>query len=153
MSEYANSCEYYNVDSLCSAVSESEKATSNRQARCLNEEKLACCYICSARRECPISCRYLGNSDGGAARVEAKGIEPEIPVDINKNMQTNQAETAAVAYCSSCNAEMAQTTTALNINGWKGPDPKAPGDVLPVTVYMCPQCGKIEFKANKHKQD
>ncbi len=67
-----------------------------------------------------------------------------------------QSENTPVTYCSSCNVEMSQTKTMLKINGWQGPNPKLGGDdsskveELPVLVCLCPQCGKIEFRADKN---
>jgi len=52
---------------------------------------------------------------------------------------------------------MSQTRTKFRINGWEGLHPKLTGDdlgergeeLLPVIVYLCPKCGKIEFRADE----
>jgi hypothetical protein len=55
-----------------------------------------------------------------------------------------------VSFCFSCNTEMAWTKTQLTIDGWNGPKPtQATDNVLPVTICLCPKCGKIEFKADQ----
>ena len=161
MSDLANSCEYLTIDELCSAVSESEKAKANRQVRCQNEEKMSCCYICLSRRECAFSCKFLGNIGTEAPSVEAEKTEPPNTVDPDQEIQPPQTENAPVAFCALCNVEMGQTKTKFKIDGWNGPHPKLSDDdtgdeFLPAIVYLCPQCGKIEFKAaignelNKH---
>ena len=53
-------CEYLDGD-LCSAIVEGEpKAT--RQKSCTNATKNLCCYLCSDRKSCVISCEYLDNT-------------------------------------------------------------------------------------------
>jgi hypothetical protein len=59
-----------------------------------------------------------------------------------------QEANASVALCSLCNVEMSQARTQFKIDGWKGPQPKLSGEALSVNVYLCPVCGKIEFKAD-----
>ncbi len=155
MSDLANSCEYLTVEKSCSAVSESEKAKANRQARCQNDEKMACCYLCLSRRECTISCKYLGQIEDDSASVEAPKTEAENSFNHDKEVNVNQTQNAPVMNCPLCNAEMSQTKTKFSIDGWKGPHPKLTdddsgklGEELPLIVYACPQCGKIEFRVD-----
>ena len=69
----------------------------------------------------------------------------------------NKTENAAVIFCSLCNVEMYQTKTKFKIDGWKESNQKRDGDdsarfgaeVLPVIVYLCPKCGKIDFRADE----
>ena len=152
MSDLANSCEYLTIDRLCSAVAESEKAKANRQVRCQNEEKMGCCYICLSRRECAFSCKFLGNIGTEAPQVEDEKTVLQSTVDSGQEIEAPQTENAAVAFCALCNVEMGQTKTKFKIDGWSGPHPKLSGDdagdeFLSAIVYLCPQCGKIEFKA------
>ncbi len=155
MSDLANSCEYLTIEKSCSAVSESEKAKANRQARCQNDEKTACCYLCLSRRECAISCKYLGRFEGESSPIEAEKTEADHTFNEDEKTEVSQTDKPPVC-CSLCNVEMPQTKTKFRIDGWKGPHPKLSGDdlrelgeELPVIVYACPQCGKIEFRVDK----
>jgi acetone carboxylase gamma subunit len=57
--------------------------------------------------------------------------------------------------CSSCKAKMHEGKTKIRISGWEESGPKQSIPVseasekewLPVRVYLCPQCGKIELVA------
>ena len=52
---------------------------------------------------------------------------------------------------------MLQTRTKLRISGWEGSNQKLADDdteklgeeFLNVIVYLCPKCGKIEFRADE----
>jgi hypothetical protein len=55
------------------------------------------------------------------------------------------SEDVPVVWC--CGIEMSWAKTTLNVDDWKGAPSKL-GKVLPVIVYMCPRCGKIEFKVD-----
>jgi len=154
LSDLANCCEYLTIEKLCSAISESEKAKANRQLRCRNDEKMTCCYLCLSSRECAISCKYLGKNENESALVDAEKTNAESTFDDDKETEVNQTKNSTVACCSSCNVEMSQTKTKFRIDGWKGLHPKLPGDdageeFLSAIVYLCPQCGKIEFRANE----
>jgi hypothetical protein len=154
LSDLANSCEYLTIEKLCSAVSESEKAKANRQERCQNDEKMTCCYICLSRRDCAISCKFLGNIGNESPPVETEKTEPPSKFTDDKKTEAPQTENAPVTCCPLCNVEMSQTRTKFTINGWIGLHPKPVGDdsgeeFLPVIVYLCPQCGKIEFRADE----
>lgn len=156
MSDLANSCEYLTIEKSCLAVSESEKAKANRQLRCQNDEKNACCYLCLSRRECVISCKYLGRFESESSPIEVSKTEAESTFSDDKKTEVYETQNAPVACCSLCNVEMSQTKTKFRIDGWKGPHPKLSGDdlrelgeELPVIVYACPQCGRLEFRADK----
>jgi hypothetical protein len=152
LSDLANSCEYLTIDKLCSAVSESEKAKANRNIRCQNEEKTSCCYICQIRRGCQIKCKFLGNTE-----IDFRPTETRKTTNENTETETKtEASTSKEApmFCSSCNGEMSQGKTQLKVNNWKGLNLKLAGEgldkseMLSTVVYLCPQCGKIEFKAD-----
>jgi predicted RNA-binding Zn-ribbon protein involved in translation (DUF1610 family) len=66
-----------------------------------------------------------------------------------RKVETLQLVNIPVAFCFSCNTEMAWAKTQFTVDNWKGNTASIlTGDkVLPVTVFLCPQCGKIEFKA------
>jgi hypothetical protein len=132
---------------------ESEKAKARRQERCQNEEKMTCCYVCLSRRECAISCRFLGNVKNEPSSVEAEKTEAQSTFSNDKENEAPQTENAPVTCCSLCNVEMSQTRTKFAINGWEGLRPKLAGDdlgELPVIVYLCPQCGRVEFRADEN---
>jgi len=109
-----------------------------------------------SRRECAIKCTFLGNIENEPSPLEAEKAEAESTFNNGKKTETYQAKNAPVA-CSLCNVEMSQTRTKFRIDGWGGLHPKLTGDdsgklgeeLLPVIVYLCPQCGKIEFKADE----
>ena len=155
MSDLANSCEYLTFEKLCSAVSESEKAKARRQVRCQNDEKTTCCYLCLTIQGCTIKCKFLGNTENDISPIESEKTEPENAFDKAKEPKAYQKENAPTVCCSSCNVGMAQTRTKFSINGWEGKDPKLGGDgsgklELQAIVYVCPQCGKVEFRADKN---
>ena len=150
MSDLANSCEYLTIEKSCSAIYESEKAKANRQLRCQNEDKMACCYLCLSRQECAIRCSYLGQIKG------EKSLQVETQEKNPKNYETLQEqEVALVNYCSLCNVEMSQGKTSFNIENWKGPNPKPDNEsnIIPATIYLCPKCGRIEFKLDKKQNE
>ncbi len=155
LSDLANSCEYLTIEKLCSAVSESEKAKASRLLRCQNDEKMTCCYLCSSRRECVTPCKFLGNIEPDSPAIEAKKAEAENVLRDDKKPEKYKDRNAQVT-CSECYIEMSQAKTKFNINEWEGLNPKFVGDSgklgeeLHVIVYICPQCGKIEFRLMKN---
>jgi hypothetical protein len=104
-----------------------------------------------SRRECAFSCKFLGNIGNETQLVEAEKAEPQRTVDYDQKTEVPQTESAPVTFCALCNVEMGQTKTKFKIDGWSGPHPKlsceGQEEFLPAIVYLCPQCGKIEFKA------
>jgi hypothetical protein len=152
LSDLANSCEYLTIDKLCSAVSESEKAKANRNIRCQNEEKASCCYICEIRRDCLIKCKFLGNTENDFRPTENEKATDEVTRTETKTQTSTSKETPF--FCSSCSGEMSQAKTQFKVNNWKGLNPQLASEgldkseMLSAIVYLCPQCGKIEFKAD-----
>ena len=160
MSDLAKSCEYLTNEKLCLAVSESEKAQAARQARCKNDEKTTCCYLCMLVLDCDTPCKFLGTSENVPLKIEREKAPIETPIIDEQKALEEKTENAPVTFCSACEVEMAQTRTKFTINGWKGsPQKSAGGDSgklseqeLPVIVYLCPKCGKIDFKAEKQNK-
>ncbi|MGD6933500.1 MAG: hypothetical protein ACQCN5_04765 [Candidatus Bathyarchaeia archaeon] len=146
MSDLANSCEYLNMDKTCTAFTDNHKAQASRQLKCQNDEKNVCCYLCAFRQQCAISCKYLGQTPTFSTLKPETETAPTIEKELE--VEASKFETVPVAFCFSCNVEMAWAKTSFNIDGWRGPKPALPGKVLPVTVYLCPKCGKIEFRAD-----
>jgi hypothetical protein len=159
LSDLANSCEYLTSEKLCLAVSESEKAKAARQVRCKNDDKMTCCYLCMFVMDCATPCQFLGNTE-----TEPQQIDPEkTPVNSTTISEQRQEEDKKVStigtYCSECSAEMSQTRTKLRIDGWEGSHQKSADEdsgriaeeELPVIVYLCRKCGKIEFRAEEKR--
>jgi hypothetical protein len=156
LSDLANSCEYITSEKLCLAVSESEKAKAARQVRCKNDEKMTCCYICLFKRECAINCRFLGNIENESQQIEAEKTEADNAFINDEKIEEDKTKNATFTRCSLCNVEMSQTRTQFRINGWEvsnqklaNDDSRKPDELLPVIVYLCPKCGKIEFMADE----
>jgi len=153
LSDLANSCEYLTIEKLCSAVLESEKAKANRQLRCQNEETPSCCYVCYSRRECTISCNFLGNTENQCSVVEIEKPVAQSAVNAGTKPEVAQTKQNPTMYCSLCNIEMSQGKTKFKIDEWVGPQPNENSgtciEELPVWVYLCPSCGKIDFKADE----
>jgi hypothetical protein len=159
LSDLASSCEYHTIEKTCIAVSESTKAQANRQLRCLNDEKQSCCYVCDSRSECAISCKFLGSIENTPKPQEAPNPQPESTITTTKPAPANPTSLSKdfpVAYCSSCNVEMSPKKTKLKFDDSDAAQSKQFGDytpqtedTLPVIVYLCPLCGKIEFRANR----
>jgi hypothetical protein len=84
--------------------------------------------------------------------------EPEKPVaqstanDVTKP-EIAQTKKVPTVCCSLCTIEMSQGKTKFKIDEWEGQQPNTHlgefGEDLPVTIHLCPKCGKIEFKAQK----
>lgn len=147
LSDLANSCEYLTVDKSCLVVLENQKAKSNRNIRCQNEDKSACCYLCIFRQGCAISCNYLGQTSEAS---QSETSEKETETDSTTRTEADKTD-APIAYCPLCNFEMAQTKTKFETENWRGPTPALNGEALPVLVYLCPKCGKIELQFDKNQ--
>lgn len=99
----------------------------------------------------------MGNTEDETSPIVSEKTELENTFGEDKEPKAIQKENAPTAYCTSCNVQMAQTRTKFSINGWDVLDPKLAGDdlnkfELQAIVYVCPQCGKIELKADKNKE-
>jgi len=147
------SCEYLTIEKTCTAVSESEKAQAARQRRCANDEKMSCCYLCSLKQKCELSCSYLGKmSDEPPQTKNAEDDKSK-----TDKIEAAITDNAPSVTCSSCNATMHEGKTKLRISGWDDAGQNLGGEDLaaseekwlPVTVYLCPQCGKLEFAADE----
>lgn len=142
LSNLANSCEYLTSEKLCLAVSENEKAKTSRQVRCKNEEKMTCCYLCMFVMDCATPCRFLGGAEN-QPQIEPEKAQINITPISEEKPEENKTKEAAATCCSSCYIEMSQIRTTFRIDGREGEE------VLPVIVYLCPKCGKIDLKADE----
>lgn len=157
MSDLTNSCEYLTSEKLCLAVSENEKTKAARQVRCKNDEKMTCCYLCMFVMDCATPCRFLGNIGNEPQRIDSEKIKTDDAFISEEKLENEKTESATVTCCTLCNVEMSQTRTKLRISGWEGSNQKLADDnseklgeeFLPVIVYLCPKCGKIEFRADE----
>jgi RNase P subunit RPR2 len=140
LEELAVSCEYLTSDKLCLAVSESEKAKAGRQVRCENHEKMGCCYVCLFKRECAIGCTYLGNFENEPQQIRGEKSEATSTHTKDEKSEVANAEKVQTVTCFSCNLEMCQTKTKIRIDE---------EETLPVIVYLCTKCGKMEFAAEE----
>jgi hypothetical protein len=149
LSDLAKSCEYLTNEKLCLAVSDSEKAKASRQVRCKNDEKTACCYLCMFVLDCATPCRFLGKTENDSSPVEVEKTNTE-RVFVNENkIEEDKSKNTPVPCCPFCSHEMSKTRTEFKIDGWEGTNRKLGEEVLPVIVYLCPQCGKIDFMVDK----
>ena len=138
-------CKYLAQDRQCLAILDNDEAKEVRKLSCENDQELNCCYLCSFRSDCEISCNYLGDS---------KTI-PE-----NENV-TEQKPTNQIIRCESCHLKMKSANINLRIGGWGGLWKLLPGgelgelneELLPVTVYVCPECGNMKLKAEKKTKE
>ena len=150
MSDLANSCEYLNIDKTCAHLNDAPKAKTFRELKCENTKNITgCCYLCIFRSKCAISCKYLGQFETtNEPQKLTKNQTVEDPKGLTDNI--SQFESGPVAFCFSCNVEMAWTKTQFQIDNWNGPSSNilTHDKVLPVTVLLCLKCGKIEFKTN-----
>lgn len=155
LSDLASCCEYLTNEKLCQAVIESEKAKAARQSRCQNEEKMTCCYLCMLVMDCAAPCQFLGTNEKVPLKKETEKVPVESAIIGEQKLEDEKLENTPVTFCSGCNVEMAKTRSKLTIDGWKGSqkdDLQNLGEKeLPIIVYLCPKCGKIDFMAEQKK--
>jgi hypothetical protein len=148
LASLANSCEYLTTDKTCAVFNDNSQAKANRQLKCKNSQNAtSCCYLCVFRLQCVIRCKYLGQSENN---IEPQYATENTCTDTVKELtvETLPSESVPVSFCDSCNVEMAWAKTQFTVDNWKGNTVLLFNDkVLPVTVLLCPRCGKIEFKA------
>ncbi len=147
MANLASSCEYLTNEKLCLAVSESEKSRAIRQVRCKNDEKTTCCYLCMFVLDCANPCRFLGGYENEPQQVDSDKIKIDNSVTSEKETKVNEIENASLTFCTSCNVEMSQGKTKFKIDS--DGSTRFGAEVLPVIVYLCPKCGKIDFRADE----
>ena len=151
MSNLDNSCKYLTNEKLC----ENELEKASRQLRCRNVENMTCCYLCMFVLNCATPCQFSGNSE----------VEPQIinhtqtPVKntvINEQQQKeDKTKSNPITCCPSCNNEMLQTQTKFKIDKdscqklTNSNLMKTSKKELPIIVYICPKCGKIDLKVDE----
>jgi hypothetical protein len=151
LSDLANSCEYLNIDKTCAHLSDNPKAKTFRQLKCENSQNVTlCCYLCTFRSQCVTSCKYLGQIENFS---KPQNVAENTCTGAAQGLKDNlsQLESVLVAFCFSCNVEMVWTKTQFTIEQWRGTSSSmltSDDKLLPVTVLLCPKCGKIEFKTD-----
>ena len=107
--------------------------------------------------DCANPCRFLGGYENEPQQVEPEKTKINSSVISEEKTEVDKTENASFTFCSLCNVEMLQTKTKFKIDGWKESIQKLDGDdsarfgteVLPVIVYLCKKCGKINFRADE----
>jgi hypothetical protein len=120
-------------------VLENPKSKTARQLNCQNQEKTACCYLCTNKKICQINCKYLGNAENTTFQVGTQKNEKE--TEFKEKPEAAQTTNSEDASCLFCSAEMARYKTKFKIEGLNSD--------LSATIFVCPKCGKIEFKADE----
>ncbi len=127
----AEECEYFD-NGQCGALV--KEGTMSRDESCLNVNRSSCCYRCSRKDSCEISCDYL---DDPETDTNAKAT------DFSNKPILNQARTLAsqASDCPKCGGEMIEGMTTNYVRILKPGD--LSGDL--VAVFYCRQCGFVEF--------
>jgi hypothetical protein len=146
MTEPKVECEYLE-NGNCQSITSDDEAKEARKVGCNNDNEEACCYLCTYYHGCEISCVYLG---------ENKRI-------IKRKQNVTEGTLSKILRCSSCDQKMVFREINLRIGGWSGalkginPALDTIGELgeqlLPVILYICPKCGKLEFKAQEKAKE
>ena len=97
--------------------------------------------------DCANPCRFLGGYENEPQQVATEKININSSVISEEETEVNKTENASVTFCSLCNVEMSQAKTKFKIDG--DDSARFGAEVLHVIVYLCPNCGKIDFKADE----
>ena len=130
-------------DGNCTSVMDNEEVKEARKISCSSDNEQACCYLCFRYKGCEISCNFLGEN-----KNKFKG-KPSIGSFENKPVR--------VLRCPLCDSKMLNTKANLRVGGWTGLMQLVPfgslgelgEELLPVTLHVCPKCGKLEFMAQE----
>jgi hypothetical protein len=78
--DHVSECEFLVGDDSCRAVKESDMGAL-RKDKCQNTIKDACCYKCSLRVNCEISCDLLDKTNEEEVPEKSQSVEQEIASD------------------------------------------------------------------------
>ena len=141
------SCEYLKNGDSCSAISGNDEARAARHESCENDNEEACCYFCPFYHTCRISCVYLGEN------------KRKRTSDLKIDDKTETTPKPIVRKCPLCDLKMRHARINLRVGGWEGYYRGLPFGIseigedqerlLPVVVYVCLKCGKLEFFAGE----
>jgi hypothetical protein len=99
--------------------------------------------------DCATPCRFLGGPQSDTKQTYTEN-KKNIPVaEAKEKPSEDQKESVSAAWCYLCNVEMDQGKSKLRLDECKGSLSKLGDKELPVIVFLCPKCGKIEFKADQ----
>jgi RNase P subunit RPR2 len=135
----ARGCEFF-AEGQCKALVKEE--TMKRDEACLNANKASCCYTCSRKDSCEISCDYLGDSK--------TNTEAETPYSTSEPILQQAKDLASRGgMCPKCGGEMIQGETSNYVRILK------PGDLSgdPVVAFYCRECGFVEFYKNASSKE
>jgi hypothetical protein len=104
-----------------------------------------------------MNCKFLGSAENESQQIGPKKTQAETAVVNKEKIEADKTKNATVACCSSCNVEMSQTKTKFKISGWPESQRKLADDdslkfgdeFLPAIVFLCPKCGRIEFRVEE----
>ena len=117
-------CEYLKEEE-CNSILNSAEGKAARKKSCKNKNKSTCCNLCSLSYVCDFSCDYFGEKK-----------------------------------CLLCDSNMYYSKMDLRVGGWEGFTKAVLGHSLgqigemsekklPVIVYVCSNCNKLEFFADE----
>jgi len=131
MKKVAEDCEYFDTGQCKALVSEGAIV---RDESCLNQNKSSCCYRCSRRDSCDVSCDHL---DGLKTDSD---LETE---DSLKDAAVKEARTleSGESGCPKCGGEMLAGSASSSFRILKDGD--LTGDY--VLILYCRECGYVEF--------
>jgi hypothetical protein len=137
-------CEFLR-DGNCFSIMANDEAKETRIISCSNSNVQACCYLCNHSQGCEISCHFLGEN-----KREPRNNQPE---------NSSEDDKIQVLKCALCDSKMLHTKMNLRAEGWGGITQALPlgmseigettEELLPVIIYVCPKCGKLEFMAEE----
>lgn len=137
-------CQYLK-DGNCESILTNDEAKEARKISCNNDNEQACCYLCSYYHGCGISCVFLGENKSKPKKYQKKvKTESSVP---------------SILRCPLCNSKMHSSKMNIRVGGWQGvtkvlhPAIDLMGEIgeelLPVIIYVCPNCGKLEIIAQE----
>ena len=97
--------------------------------------------------DCANPCRFLGGFENEPQQVDSEKIKINNSVTSEKETKVNGIENASLTFCTLCNVEMSQGKTKFKMDSHDSA--RFGAKVLPVIVYICPKCGKIDFRADE----
>jgi hypothetical protein len=97
--------------------------------------------------DCANPCRFLGGYENEPQQVNTEKIKSNSSVISEEKTEVNKTENTSDTFCSLCNVGMSQTKTKFKIDG--DDSARFGAEVLPVIIHLCPNCGKIDFRADK----
>jgi predicted nucleic-acid-binding Zn-ribbon protein len=132
-------CEFF-ADRQCKALV--REGTMKRDEACLNTNRASCCYACSRKDSCEISCDYLDDLETDAeAETTDSTNEPTLQQARNSASRNDR--------CPKCGGEMIEGETTNYVRILKPGD--LSGDL--VAAFYCRECGFVEFYKNASSKE